>query len=276
MTEKPMTLTETITRMADRLGTEPGEEYRNPAGFDGHLRIYPTLACNLRCEYCVNEAMGCRPHRHPLAGPQAWAEAINREGRHVVFTGGEPFLYPGLAEVINALRPELRVRVYSNFCLDLSDQLARIARPVHFFVSWHPQQRADREVFLRNLMLMRDGGRFTADIHAIDAVETAPVLADDIAHFAGHGFAIAMDSDQRGFAGAGQGLCRPAACAKTLYLIAPDGTRFQCVSRLVRNDRPMENMLAGPLGPAVAVSECPDFGNCAPCDALGETTMAVF
>jgi len=271
-----MTYTEAVARMAERVGSGPGEEYRNPATFDGHLRVYPTLACNLRCRYCVNEAMGSRPHRHAVAGPQAWAEAINREGRHVVFTGGEPFLYPGLVDVINSLRPDLRVRVYSNFCLDLSDHLARIARPVHFFVSWHPQQRADREVFLHNLEQMRGSGRFTADIHAIDAVETAPVLADDIAYFAARGFTIALDSDQRGFVGAGQGVCRPAACAKTLYLIAPDGTRFQCVSRLVRNDRPMENMLAGPLGPAAAVSECPDFGNCAPCDALGETAMAVF
>ncbi|MFH1913489.1 MAG: radical SAM protein [Pseudomonadota bacterium] len=276
MTEKPMTFTEAVAGMADRIGAEPQQEYRNPTAFDGHLRIYPTLACNLRCRYCVNEAMGCRPHRYAMAGPQAWAKAINREGRHVVFTGGEPFLYPDLAEVINALRPDLKVRIYTNFCLNLADQLEWIARPVHFFISWHPQQRADRETFLHNLVQMRSRGLFTADIHAIDAVETAPVLAGDIAYFADHGFAIAMDSDQRGFAGAGQGLCRPAACAKTLYLIAPDGTRYQCVSRLVRNDRPMENILAGPLGSAVAVSECPDFGNCAPCDALGETAMAVF
>lgn len=259
-----------------RLGLEPERAYGNPAKFDGHLRLYPTLACNLRCLYCVNEEMGCRPFRFPMAKPEQWIEAIKREHRHVVFTGGEPFLYPGLVKVINGVPPELTVRVYSNFCLDLTGQLKGLARPVHFFISWHPQQRADRNVFLRNLKLMQQNKSLTADIHAIDAMETASVLNADLAYFKQHGFEVGLDSDQRTFEGAGRMRHHMAVCSKAIYLIGPDGTRFQCVSRLVRNDEPMENMLEGSLGPAEAVSECPHFGNCAPCDALGQTQMAIF
>lgn len=260
----------------NQLGIEPERFYANPAKFDGHLRIYPTLACNLRCEYCVNEEMGCRPFKYDMASPEKWVEAINRENRHVVLTGGEPFLYPGILELINGVNPDLKLRVYSNFCLDLSGVLGKISRPVHFFISWHPQERADRDVFLANLKLMRENELLTADIHAIDAMETAKVLSDDLAFFKEHGFNIGLDSDQRTFEGAGQMRNHLAVCSKTIYLIGPDGTRFQCVSRLVRNDEPMENMLEGPLGPEEAVSECSYFGTCAPCDALGETQMAIY
>lgn len=271
-----MAFKENINYAKVRLAVEHEREYCSPAKFDGHLRIYPILACNLRCEYCVNEGMGCRPYKYTTADPEKWYEAINREGRHVVFTGGEPFLYPDLVEIINNLRTDLNVRVYSNFCLDLTGHLERITRPVHFYVSWHPQKRAGRMLFLKNINNIQDNRLFSSDIHAIDAVETTSVLSDDLAFFKEHGFDIGVDADQRSFEGAGQMKRRLAVCSKTIYLIAPDGTRFQCVSRLVRNTRPMENMLEGPLGPETAVSECPDFGNCAPCDALGETVMTIF
>ncbi|MEF2232220.1 MAG: radical SAM protein [Pseudodesulfovibrio sp.] len=254
---------------------EPSGEYRNPAVFDGHLRIYLTLHCNLRCPYCVNEQVGPHDKAYPVRPPRDWRDAINREQRHVVFTGGEPFLYPGLAELVNGIEPGLKVRVYTNFSLDATPVLAAVTRPVHLYVSWHPQRRVDRGVFLANLRAMQGNPLFTADLHAIDARESRAGLAADLAFFADQGFTVRMDDDQRAFEGAGQATRRMAACSKTIYLIAPDGTRYQCVSRLVRRDSPMENLFDGPLGLASAVSLCPDYGNCSPCDALGETRMVL-
>lgn len=265
-----------VRKLSEQTGAEPVEVHENGAQFDGHLRIYPTLACNLGCGYCVNEQMGQRPHAFPRQPAGQWVEAINREGRHVVLTGGEPFLVPDLPELINGVTASLKVRVYSNFCLELKDMLAAITRPVHFYISWHPQKRADRDIFLANVLAMRTNPLFTADIHAIDALETRPALDRDLDFFASHGLTLDKDADQRTFDGACQPSTRTAACSKTIYLIGPDGTRFQCVSRMMRNDRPMENMLQGPLDDPEAASVCPDFGNCAPCDILGQTKMAVF
>ncbi|BCS89180.1 hypothetical protein PSDVSF_24220 [Pseudodesulfovibrio sediminis] len=220
--------------------------------------------------------MGQRPHVYRTAPPEMWSKAINREHRHIVLTGGEPFLYKGLPDLVNGVTAELKIRIYSNFCLDLQDALSAIKRPVHFYISWHPQKRADRKRFLANVQKMYANPLFTADIHAIDAEETRATLDDDLAFFSSQGLHLDKDADQRTFDGSCQPALHTAVCAKTIYLIGPDGTRYQCVSRMMRNDHPLENMLEGPLKTPEAVSVCPDFGNCAPCDILGETQMAIF
>lgn len=247
--------------------------YQNRAVFDGHLRIYPTLRCNLHCSYCVNAQVQRHSHSCSEARPDQWIDAIVRENRHVVFTGGEPFLYEGLVQVINALPNDLKVRIYSNFCLDLSRQLAAITRPVHFFISWHPQKNAVRSLFMKNIRQMQEHPHCSAVIHAIDTPETRNSLPSDLAFFHETGLDVALDEDQRSFAGSMQSKLHRVHCSKTIYLIAPNGDRFQCVSRLVRSDRPMENIFARPLGEEETQGPCPDFGNCAPCDALGQTTM---
>lgn len=259
---------------ARRSGRSVVRTFQNKAVFDGNLRIYPTLRCNLTCAYCVNEQVGPTVKDYAPVEPERWARAIAREKRHVVFTGGEPFLYPGLVEVINAVAPELKVRVYTNLCLPLEKHLAALARPVHFFISWHPQKAANRDRFLANARVIADSPLFSCDIHAIDTRENrAGSLDADLDFFRSQGLELKMDEDQRTFPGACAGTVQEALCAKRIYLIGPDGARYQCVSRLMRADRPLENMLDGPLGPDLAAGPCPDFGNCAPCDQLGETVM---
>ena len=246
--------------------------YENPALFDGCLRIYPTLRCNLSCPYCVNEQMGQVRKDHDLPPPERWAEAVNREGRHVVFTGGEPFLYPGFPELVNGVGRALKVRVYTNLSLDLENLLARIARPVHFYVSWHPLCR-NRERFLDNLRVLAASKHFTFGAHAIEAEETKDLLADDLAWFRDQGMDIAVDPDQRDFMGSDPANAALVECCRRIYLIGPEGARFQCVSHLVRDMAAMENIFDGPLGPAEQTIRCADFGRCAPCDGLGETSM---
>lgn len=259
----------------DEQGAKPSSWYVNRAIFDGQLRIYLTLNCNLRCPYCVNEQMGETFKRYELIPPEKWAEAINREGRHVVFTGGEPFLYPRLDELINAINPELRIRIYTNLCLDVLETLKKINRQSHFFVSWHPRKGADKSRFLANLRYILEAPHLTTDIHAIDAEETRELLAEDMEYFRSQGIVPVMDSDQRVFEGSGQDSLSNAFCCRRIFLIAPDGTRYQCVSRLMRRVQPMENFLREPLGPDHNIDMCEEFGNCAPCDCLGETAMAV-
>jgi hypothetical protein len=251
------------------------QEHHSPATFDNHLRIYPTLRCNLRCPYCVNEQVGPTVKDHDLPLPEAWAEAVNREGRHVVFTGGEPFLYPKFTDLVNGVARHLMVRVYTNLCLDLAEPLDALRRETLFYVSWHPQPNADRERFLANWHVIQDNPLLSATVHAVRTPETESLLKDDLSFFERHGLKVTVDADQRDFIGSGQPAKRPAYCRRRIYLIAPDGTRYQCVSRLMRGVEPMENMLAEPLASDACLSLCPDWGNCAPCDSLGETAMAV-
>ena len=264
---------EGLARRLEERGLRMERTFRNEARFDGHLRIYPELRCNLRCPYCVNEEVPGRVKGGSNVPAKDWIAAVNREGRHVVLTGGEPFLYPDLVGLINGIDPALKVRVYSNFCLDLGERLTGLRRPVHFFLSWHPAGRAFRERFLHNIGVVRNAPGLSCEVHSIDAPESEDGLDADLRHFRERGLEVRLDPDQRGFAGSGGGPGRSALCRKRIYLIGPDGTRYQCVSRLMRRDAPMENMLAGPLREEAACSFCPDFGHCAPCDQLGDTVM---
>lgn len=261
--------------LAEIKGRELVGTYANNARFDGKLRIYLTLACNFNCPYCVNEkTRGVIKARKP-ATAKAWAEAINREGRHAVFTGGEPFLFKDLPGLINRIDPFLSISVYTNLSLDVADQIKAIKREVRFYVSWHAHQQPDRAVFLANAQAILANPRFTLTAHAIEAHENQRSLAADVDFFRENGLPIDVDVDQRDFEGCLKDTTADALCRKRIHLIDPEGTRYQCVSRLMRKDCPMENIFENRLSEDICVDTCPDYGICAPCDGLGETTMGI-
>ena len=101
------------------------------------------------------------------------------------------------------------------------------------------------------------------------------MLDSDLEFFRESGVPVEIDVDQRDFKGCLQAKAQDALCRKRIYLLAPDGTRYQCVSRLMRAAEPLENMLDQPLSEDICVAMCSDYGKCAPCDGLGETTMGV-
>ncbi|WP_158946575.1 glycosyltransferase [Pseudodesulfovibrio cashew] len=264
-----------VGELARAKGCELVDSYQNPARFDGKLRIYLTLACNLHCEYCVNEKTRNVERGRTPAPPEQWIEALNREQRHVVFTGGEPFLYKGLEKVLTGLDPFIAVSIYTNLSFDLREVLAKVNREVRFFVSWHAHQKPDREVFLANIRSIQANPLFSLTVHAIDAHENQHLLEADLAYFRENGVDIELDVDQRDFGGCLQDQPRTALCRRKIFLFDPEGTRYQCVSRLMRADRPMENLFSRSLAEDICVDTCPDYGLCAPCDGLGETVMGV-
>jgi len=67
-----------------------------------YLRVSLTERCNLRCEYCALPGAQPRFDRNELLRPEEFDQLLavfrGLGIRHVRFTGGEPLLYPGLAE----------------------------------------------------------------------------------------------------------------------------------------------------------------------------------
>jgi molybdenum cofactor biosynthesis enzyme MoaA len=87
-------------------------DVESPAQTAGRLRISLTDVCNYRCFFCHNEGQGvpaARGRRLGVAEYALVAEVCRAVGfRHVKFTGGEPLLYPEIAEVIAAFRAAYR------------------------------------------------------------------------------------------------------------------------------------------------------------------------
>lgn len=64
-----------------------------------------TSGCNLRCKWCDTPYASWRPEGRSYTVDELFAEVTRFEGaRHVVFTGGEPMLAPGLPELAARLK----------------------------------------------------------------------------------------------------------------------------------------------------------------------------
>jgi TusA-related sulfurtransferase len=75
---------------------------RTPIG--QRIWVYTNFDCNLACTYCCAESSpraAARQFPADLARA-AFTEFVDQGGREVLFTGGEPFMHPGLGELLAA------------------------------------------------------------------------------------------------------------------------------------------------------------------------------
>jgi len=243
--------------------------------FDGRTRVYLTLQCNLRCDYCVNQCFDrdeTRISEYTLSGADAWISALNREGRNVVITGGEPTLHPDFIEIVNGIDRRLEVMVYTNFQWSesfLQRFLSQAERIPVFYGSYHPSS-GDPRKFLHILKTLRRNGKLKGTLHAIDSARNRHALRYAVSVIETEGFEIKIDSDQSGmFPCSSKKFRKNVRCEKEIILVAPDGYRYPCVSKMVRRQYTLENIFTSPLGPEKISTVCSDYGYCAPCDGLG-------
>lgn len=248
-----------------------------PLRFDGWIRIYLTLRCNLKCKYCVNEFWQeyDKKKSYALLSADQWIEIINRAGKNVILTGGEPFLYTDLIRLINGVDPKLKIKIYTNFTCDTERFAHEVQRSVEFYGSYHLCS-GDPEKFIRHINILRDADKFDGVIHAIVTKNQSKTLKELIPSFRAHGLHLAFDYDQYDlFDGSSKKFRKSVVCKREIILIAPDGTRYPCVSKMVRKTDGMENLVHEQLQDNWIVSKCSDYGYCAPCDGLGVKEIQV-
>jgi TusA-related sulfurtransferase len=75
---------------------------RTPVGH--RLWLYTNFDCNLACSYCCAESSpGAAARRFDVpTAREVFAQFRGTGGREVLFTGGEPFMHPGLGELVAA------------------------------------------------------------------------------------------------------------------------------------------------------------------------------
>lgn len=240
-------------------------------------RVYPTLKCNLRCPFCSDGLDYDKSHMgyRPLTAEQ-WIGILDAlPGDAVIFTGGEPTLYPPLPDVINAIH-QTEVFVYTNLAYDVAKFLDRLTKPIRVFGSFHPNNKGvTAERIIGNIAKVKAHPmcRSFENIHTIHH----PSNGDMEAHkrdFAAAGLELEVYQDQFLANSNSPAACdgrhlRTVRCVYDRVILGPDGKRWICVSKMIRNVRdglvPIEQA-------AVPEMVCGEFGRCSPCDEVAEIT----
>lgn len=243
------------------------------------LRIYPTLRCNLKCNYCVNEydPDNGKLRQYSEITAEQWLKIIAKSKcSTVVLTGGEPTLYKDFFELVNGIPAKYKVRIYSNmtFGPDLFNE--KLTRGVHFLASYHPSCK-DAQKVLHCIKEISSNGLVTGDLHLIDTPENSEFIKMSEGFFADNmipGWAFSIDSDQRDmFPCASKKEKRKVLCGRKIILVAPDGVRYPCIAGMVSKRWALEDLKTKRMGSEWTNVVCDNWGHCAPCDGLGDNKV---
>jgi len=261
-------------------GIKPLKDFylKHVKGFDGFIRIFPTLECNLKCDYCTNECHKNngedRKGQYVNADFKNWAEALKRLKIPVVITGGEPSLYPAIIELLNELcGTKIPIKFYTNLVWSkefMDKWLSEMKNSnVELFISYHTQSLSP-EKFLQKILLLRDNNRFNGIVHTVLTKDNGEAVREAKKVFNEAGVSLMIDDDYDYLYGesCSQKIRRRVVCRKKIIIIAPDGNRYQCISKMVRRVQPLGTVFNSDCQnlESQVVSICDDYGFCANCD----------
>ncbi|MBX9990838.1 radical SAM protein [Phreatobacter oligotrophus] len=138
--------------------------------------------CNYRCGYCFFDAERLGRKLRPAADAATWEAAFALTGRRWLLhiTGGEPSLYPELADLVLRLSQRHHLSFNTNLTGPAIGAMAQVVDPARVsFINagLHPFEQArhaGRDRFLKNLDLLQERGFRVF----VSVVATPAVLAD--------------------------------------------------------------------------------------------------
>jgi len=203
-----------------------------------------------------------------------WIGVLERVGdRGVMITGGEPFLYPNLLEVVNSVHRDRYLAIYSNLSCVPMGFAQGLGRVIKIRASYHPHEMP-LDKFTQQVRVLAADSNINGSIHLLNLPDS-PLFEAARTALASLPWEFHLEQDQRDqFAEMSNGQCeRPVRCASKNILVGPDGRRYPCVSSLLSGNLPQEDLLTDVLGSEIVDVACARWGHCAPCDGLTERTL---
>ena len=270
-----------------------------PKKHHNYVAFFFTLACNLKCHYCINlhgngERIGSLSRKHMT--PEKWVQAANRlilrDDLPLTLQGGEPTLYKGFYRIVNEVKKDIKMDLLTNMSFDVDEFINNV--PVRRFtrkapyapirVSYHPDQN-DINVLIGKTLKMQDSG-FRVGIYGI--LHPDEMIRKQILDAQEMCLKVGVDFRTKEFLGEWKGnvygdfkydnsVCcsksRYCECKTTELIVDPGGCVCRCHFDLY-NGRLFANHILDEDFTMETIDKfrpCNLYGNCNPCDVKVKT-----
>lgn len=268
-----------------------------PMKHHNYVAFFMTLACNLRCPYCINLHDG-RPRYTKSNGThmdvEDWITAANRlvlrDDLPLSIQGGEPTLYKGFYSFVNEVKEDLKMDLLTNMSFDVNEFIANV--PVWRFtreapyaairVSYHPGQN-NIEDLIKKAFRLQDAG-FRTGIYGIEH----PSIVKHIMETKERCIEAGIDFRTKEFLGEWEGdlygtfkyegsVCgdemKYSECRTTEIIVDPAGFVYKCHSDLYNGRNPFAHILDEDFdeNKIEEFRPCDFYGDCNPCDVKVKT-----
>jgi hypothetical protein len=133
-----------------------------------YVAAFLTLACNLKCSYCINHLSGPAQKTGFLKGEE-WIQALNRlelpADLPITLQGGEPTVHPHFFQIVKGLREDLSIDLLTNlqfnpieFSKNISPaRLKRNSQYASIRTTYHPETM-NWGILLEKVVWMKEKG----------------------------------------------------------------------------------------------------------------------
>ena len=256
-----------------------------------YIAVFLSLACNLRCSYCINYFEKGAFVKQQLSGKD-WIKGLNRivsrDDLPVSLQGGEPSLHRDFIEILNNIKPTLNVDVLTNLQFD-EDELVKKVPPgrikrkspyASIRVSYHPETMSLEPLVKKVLTLQNNG--FSIGIWGV----MHPSQEAEIVRAQAYCTSLGIDFRTKEFLGEYdgkmygtfryEGACdkkfeKHVLCKTTELIVGSNGDVYRCHSDLYEGRKSIGNILDEDFEIEEKFRECNVFGHCNPCDVKVKT-----
>ena len=213
-----------------------------------YIALFLTMRCNLKCSYCSHGFVKSKYEDMPA---REWFKVFSKLDTDViVLAGKEPTLHKEFIDIVNGCIKS--ILIYSNLTTDVP--VKNIKYPAMWRLSCHSTTEDEAHKFVAdyvNLKLLRHditactGVKVPEDVNKVLSDANIQVHIDPFMDWP-------KKSDKQS-----------VKCMFDRVLIAPDGVRYHCLSKMLRKDP--EGVLALEAPDEGVVCNSPSA--CLPCDA---------
>jgi len=260
-----------------------------------YVAFFLTLACNLRCPYCINRHAQ-EEHQSVLRESmdvEDWIGAANRlilrPDLPLTLQGGEPTLYKGFYTFVNEVKPEIKMDLLTNMLFDVDRFIEEV--PVRRFtreapyaairVSYHPGQNTIEDLITKTKRLQEAG--FRIGLYGVLHPQTKAHILEVQKQCLDQG----LDFRTKEFLGEHQGKLhgtfkyegsvraslRSCQCKTSEVVVGPSGYVYRCHADLYKARDPIAHILDENFNEETVdrFRPCKYFGDCNPCDVKVKT-----